>query len=79
LWQKRPMNSSWMPTSKVTAGGAAGLVASVIISELHNRLGITLDGDEASLLTLVVALAAAYVTPHIPPPPPTSVVANAGD
>jgi hypothetical protein len=70
------MATNWMPTSKVAAGGAAGLVASVIISELHNRLGITLDADEASLLTLIVTIAAAYITPHIPPPP---AAVSAGD
>lgn len=60
-----------MPTSKVTAGGFVGLLATVIISELQNRLHITLSGDEASLLTAIVMLIAGYVTPHIPPPPPS--------
>jgi hypothetical protein len=58
-----------MPTSKVTAGGLVGLLCTVVISELQNRLGITLTGDEAALLTAVLSTIAAYVTPHIPPPP----------
>lgn len=58
-----------MPSTKVTMGGVAGLLSTVIIGELQNRLHITLTGDEASLITAVVTLAAAYVTPHIPPPP----------
>jgi hypothetical protein len=58
-----------MPTSKVTAGGIAGLIATVIISELQNRFQITLSGDEAALLTAAVSFIAAYITPHIPQPP----------
>jgi len=58
-----------MPTSKVTAGGLAGLLATVIISELQNRFHITLSGDEASLLTAIIMFAAAWITPHIPQPP----------
>jgi hypothetical protein len=59
-----------MPTSKVTAGGLAGLLATVLIGELQNRFHITLSGDEASLVTAIIMLVAGYVTPHIPPPPP---------
>lgn len=57
-----------MPTSKVTAGGLAGLLATVLISELQNRLHITLSGDEAALITALIMFVAGYVTPHIPPP-----------
>jgi hypothetical protein len=59
-----------MPTSKVTASGFAGLLATVILSELQNRLNITLTGDEAALLTAVVMFAVGWITPHIPQPPP---------
>lgn len=58
-----------MPTSKATAGGVAGLIATVVISELQNRFGVTLSGDEAALLTAIISFAAAYITPHIPQPP----------
>jgi hypothetical protein len=58
-----------MPTSKVVAGSGAGLLATVIISELQNRLGIQLTGDEGALITFVISTIAAYVVPHIPPPP----------
>jgi hypothetical protein len=58
-----------MPTSKVTAGGLAGLLSTVLIGMLQNRLHIQLTGDEAALVTAVIMTIAAYVTPHIPPPP----------
>lgn len=62
-----------LPTSKVTAGGLAGLFSAVVIGIVQDRFHFTLSGDEAALITMALSTIAAYVTPHLPPPAPPYV------
>lgn len=58
-----------VPTPKVAAGGAIGVITAFIMFELSHRFNVTLAPEESSFLTFFLMFVASYFAPRSAPTP----------